>query len=65
LHAFQRFAAPRLVEVEGAGKTEAEEAPAETRHLPMGEIVHEGQYTSPSTHDVCSGFKSNPPRGLY
>ena len=42
LHAFQRLAAPRLVEAEGAGKTEAEEAPAETRHLPMGEFVHPG-----------------------
>jgi hypothetical protein len=65
LHAFQRFAAPRLVEVEGAGKTEAEEPPAETRHIAMSEVVHEGKYTSPSTLDVCAGFESNPVRGLY
>jgi uncharacterized protein (DUF1499 family) len=42
LHAFQRFAAPRLVEVEGTGKAQAEDPPPETRHLPMGEFVHGG-----------------------
>jgi hypothetical protein len=64
LHAFQGFAASRLVEVEGAGETKAEEPSAEPWHIAMGEVVHEGKYTSPSTPDACAGFESNPVRGM-
>ena len=63
MHALERFAAPHLVEIEGAGETEAEKPPAEPRHIAMGEIVHEGKYTSPSTRDVCAGFGSIPSVG--